>query len=64
MIYTMIVIDDTARVGKLYVGESETTWNKFFKILFSQLYQSLCTYKNLWPGGLSSLKIIVIMWKK
>ena len=29
MIYTVVVIDHTASVGKLYMGESETIWNKF-----------------------------------
>jgi hypothetical protein len=29
MIYAVVVIDHTARAGKLYVGEIETIWNKF-----------------------------------
>jgi len=28
MIYTVVVIDDTARAGKLYMGVSENIWNK------------------------------------
>jgi hypothetical protein len=33
MIYTVVVIDHTARAGKLYMGESETIWNKFLKFV-------------------------------
>jgi len=29
MIYTVVVVDHTARVEKLYLGESETIWNEF-----------------------------------
>jgi len=29
MIYTVVFIDHTARVRKLYMGESENIWNKF-----------------------------------
>ena len=29
MIYTIVIIDHPARAGKLYMGESETIWNKF-----------------------------------
>ena len=29
MIYTVVIIDYTTRAGKLYMGESETIWNKF-----------------------------------
>ena len=29
MIYTVVVIDHIARAGKLYMGESDTIWNKF-----------------------------------
>jgi hypothetical protein len=29
MIYTVVIIDDIARAGKLYMGESDTIWNKF-----------------------------------
>jgi len=29
MIYTVVVIDHTAMAGKLYMGESDTIWNKF-----------------------------------
>jgi len=28
MIYTLVVIDDTAKGGKLYMSESENIWNK------------------------------------
>jgi len=29
MIYIVIVVDLTARAGKLYMGESENMWNEF-----------------------------------
>ena len=29
MIYTVVVVDHTARVEKLYTGEAETIWNGF-----------------------------------
>jgi len=32
MIYTVVVIDHTARAGKLYMGESETIRNKFLNV--------------------------------
>jgi hypothetical protein len=34
MIYTVAVIDHTARAGKFYMGESETIRNKFLKFCF------------------------------
>jgi hypothetical protein len=33
MIYTMVDINHTARAGKLYMGESETIWNKVLKVV-------------------------------
>jgi hypothetical protein len=46
MIYTVVVIDHTARAGKLYMGDSETTWNKFLSLVFLG-YTGHCAYRNL-----------------
>jgi hypothetical protein len=46
MIYTVVIIDRTARAGKLYMGESDTIWNKFLKVGFFG-YTGHCACRNL-----------------
>jgi len=46
MIYTVVIIDHTARAGKLYMGESDTIWNKFLKVGFIG-YTGHCAHRNL-----------------
>jgi len=46
MIYTEVLIDHTARAGKLYMGDSENIWNKFSKVCFVG-YTGHCAYRNL-----------------
>jgi hypothetical protein len=44
--YTVVVIDHTARAGKLCMGESEIIQNKFLKVCFVG-YTDHCAYRNL-----------------
>jgi hypothetical protein len=46
LIYTVVVIDHTARVGMLYMGESEIICNKLLKVSFVG-YTGHCAYRNL-----------------
>jgi hypothetical protein len=45
MIYKVVIIEHTARAGKLYMGESENIWNSFKSFFVG--YAGHCAYTNL-----------------